>query len=389
MSGAPRVHLSYLDGLRGWASLFVLLHHIWQFVVGQVDLGVALPGWFKLMTVFKYGPLAVTVFIVLSGYSLMLPVARSETLTFSGGLKSFFKRRALRILPAYYATIAFSVLLLWLHPAMRQPSGTQWDMALPALSLENLGLHALLLHNLFPSFQWKLNPPLWSVALEWQIYFIFALILLPVWRRFGRAAGLLLALVLGCAPLFFGAAHVHSWYIASFAIGMWAADANFGNAAWRARLSRVPFGLVSLLLLVPVAAWLVLLKGNLNDVDDWAPLVAVHLATSLSACAFLVGSTRAIGQGQSSFLVRFFEHRVSETLGRFSYSLYLLHYPLLAAVSVSLRELRVAGLPLFVALLAAVPLVLGICFAFYALFEKPYLRARGSSVAMLPAPAAR
>ncbi|HYQ16732.1 MAG TPA: acyltransferase family protein, partial [Polyangiaceae bacterium] len=159
MSKPARIHLSYLDGLRGWASLFVVLHHIWQFVVGQVDRPRP-PRWFTIMTIFKYGPLAVTLFIVLSGYSLMIPVARSEDGSLSGGRAGFFWRRARRILPAYYATVVVSLALLLLVPAMNRASGTQWDMALPALDAPNLLLHGVLFHNLFEQWQWKLNPPL-------------------------------------------------------------------------------------------------------------------------------------------------------------------------------------------------------------------------------------
>lgn len=379
MGESSRVHLKYLDGLRGWASLFVVFHHIWQFVAGQVDRG-PLPRWFTVMTVFKYGPLAVTVFIVLSGYSLMIPVVRTGGATFSDGLVGFVRRRARRILPAYYATLVFSVLLLAVYPALRHPGDTQWDLALPALSVENLSLHAVLLHNLFESWQWKLNPPLWSVALEWQIYFVFALVLLPLWRRFGPHAALATAFIVGLAPLPFGGAYTHSWYLASFALGMCAAAANFG--AWRVRyswISSVPWGLICGGCLIVVAVWLVVLKGNLNDVDRWGSLVLAHFGVSLAAIAFLIRSTDQLAAGHRSALVRGMSHPWSTTLGECSYSLYLIHYPIVAALCLPLRGWHVSQVMMFAILtLGGTPVILASGYAFHLAFEKPFMRSRSS-----------
>jgi peptidoglycan/LPS O-acetylase OafA/YrhL len=369
------VHLKYLDGLRGWASLFVVFHHFWQFVVGQVERG-RLPPWFRLMTVFKFGPLAVTVFIVLSGYSLMIPVVRTSDAAFADGLLGFLRRRARRILPPYYAALAFSVLLLFIFAPLRQPTGTQWDIALPALTLPNLSLHVLLLHNLFQAWQWKLNPPLWSVALEWQIYFLFALVLLPVWRRIGPHATLLFACALCVLPVAWGGAFAHPWYVGSFALGMWAAAGNFSTklsaSTW---MAKTPWGVVCVAFLIPVALWLVVLKGDLNDVVHWIPLAAVHSCASIATAAFLIHSTGALMRNRQSTVVRGMSHPWSVTLGGFSYSLYLLHYPLVAVLCVILRVLGVSLAPTFVLLaFVGTPMILVICYAFHLLFEKPYMR---------------
>jgi len=377
MANSPRVHLKYLDGLRGWASLFVVFHHIWQFVAGQVDLS-PLPRWFTVMTVFKYGPLAVTVFIVLSGYSLMIPIVRTVDATFSDGLRGFIRRRALRILPAYYAAFTLSIGLILVVPALRAPGGTPWDLALPALSARNLVLHGALLHNVLEAFQYKGNPPLWSVALEWQIYFVFALAILPVWRRLGEYAAFGVALLIGFVPLPFGGAYAHTWYVGSFAFGMWAAAINF--SVHRARYSwtnKVPWGLVCTACLLPVAFWLVKLKGNLNDVDKWVPLVFAHLSVSLATAAFLVRSTNELIVEKKSLLVRAMSHPWSTKLGSFSYSLYLLHYPLLAALCLPLRAAHMDRVLMFATLIVVgIPVMLAACYVFHLAFEKPFIRGR-------------
>ncbi len=74
-SVAPRVHLSFLDGIRGLASLYVVLHHVWLASfprqAGGSVCGICLdaPDWSNWL---KFGHLAVAVFIVVSGFSLAL-----------------------------------------------------------------------------------------------------------------------------------------------------------------------------------------------------------------------------------------------------------------------------------------------------------------------------
>jgi peptidoglycan/LPS O-acetylase OafA/YrhL len=89
-----RLRLHYLDGLRGLASLYVVSVHINRYMGEQVPQVLQLVG-----KTLRYGFFAVGVFIVLSGYVLMLPTARSQSSYFSGGLWNYILRRSRRILP--------------------------------------------------------------------------------------------------------------------------------------------------------------------------------------------------------------------------------------------------------------------------------------------------
>lgn len=73
----PRPHLTVLDGIRGVAALYVVLHHAYYSVVGESG-GMTLPAATRWATVWLTpGHYAVVVFIVLSGYCLMLPLVRT------------------------------------------------------------------------------------------------------------------------------------------------------------------------------------------------------------------------------------------------------------------------------------------------------------------------
>src|SRR5579875_2648256 len=132
---APRLRLEFLDGLRGLAALYVVEHHIAQFALSPH----ASP-WRHAQRlywhIFCYGHQAVVVFIVLSGYVLMLPVARTQDGHMPKGVWDYFKRRARRILPPYYAALAICFLLVAFVPHMEglwdnKPRTLRWGRLFP------------------------------------------------------------------------------------------------------------------------------------------------------------------------------------------------------------------------------------------------------------------
>ncbi len=159
----PRLHLDYLDGLRALAALFVIAHHAHRTVWWPTYPG-GLSG--LLVSPFLYGHFSVSVFITLSGFCLMLPVVRGDG-HLRGGLAAFFQRRAWRILPPYYLAMLACLALARFHETRR-----------------NVLTHLLLVHNLLPTTYSGINGAFWSIAVEWQIYFAFPLLVWG-WRRIG------------------------------------------------------------------------------------------------------------------------------------------------------------------------------------------------------------
>src|SRR5262249_53052417 len=91
-------------------------------------------------------------------------------------LRTFAVRRARRILPPYFAAVAlFSLLPLW------NPWAVYVHRVPTALEL---GSHLLLVHNLFPSTVLSIDGPLWSLALDAQLYVAFP-VLVGLFRHVG------------------------------------------------------------------------------------------------------------------------------------------------------------------------------------------------------------
>ena len=156
---APRLRLDYLDGLRGLTALYVVFVHTylaWPSASGRLGRVLA-----SALNVFTFGHYAVNVFIVLSGYCLMLPVVRSADGALPGGIGAFLRRRMRRILPPYYATLMFSLLILALDPALSRVDGSG---VMPAFTPGILLSHLLLIHNLSRTWEFKINTPMWSIS---------------------------------------------------------------------------------------------------------------------------------------------------------------------------------------------------------------------------------
>jgi len=340
----PQIHLSYLDGLRGISSLYVVIFHLHLMVI--IDMGNSIPIWIDLLSrVALYGSSAVKVFIVLSGYCLMLPVVRYGNGYLPGSLWDYFQRRARRILPPYYAALIFCLLLSAIILGLQKIANFQfylmgWDLFSPYFSFKDVLLHFLVIHNIIPGTSiTSINAPMWSVALEWQIYFIFPLLLLPVWRYWGCLSMLAIALIIGLTPHYLFNGFMDSscpWFLALFGLGMIAADIGFSTKPNLLKLQKsLPWGLLAIISILLAG----FIRWKIIGLEEWVFAICFSIAV---AC-LMIYCTNCVTSGKKlPRIVQILESPIVIALGSFSYSLYLTHAPILFLVRHFLLSLNIS-----------------------------------------------
>lgn len=384
---APSTHLNYLDGIRGIVALFVVLHHaIAEYTwIGLQHYPAA---WVATLKVLQNGRVPVEIFLALSGYCLMLPVATRGRLR--GGLLGFFRRRGIRILPPYYAALIFCALLGRYLPYFQRPTGEpRWFQVAIPFDWKAIWTHLLLIHPVFPGLEYRIDYPMWSIGIEWWIYFVFALLFLPLWRW----GGAVLPLFAAIAFSFYGTRiwqfnrEWHVGFLGLFAAGMLAACVGTSRAWGDRWLQWIPRRLWGWLTLLAAAC---LSYAWQSDVDSWGDTDELVVATGFFTVVLLAWLyRRTVLEGRPSRVRIFLEWRPVHALGRISYSLYLIHALVLTLVHAAVIE---AGWPrpqqLLIGVIMGVPLAVAVGWAFWWCCERWTLeRPTSSSLpALTPVP---
>jgi peptidoglycan/LPS O-acetylase OafA/YrhL len=346
-----------LDGLRGLAALYVVVFHCWllTFHGFPANTGPVWLGW------LLYGHLAVVFFFVLSGFSLAVSPARNRWRL--GGKARFAQRRAWRILPPYWAALVFSLVIAWAvapQPHSGPPTG------------RSAAVYGLLLQDIVVAP--VPNGAFWSIAVEAELYLAFPLLLL-ILRRAGAAA-LLAAVTVPVVAIGLLAPSVSPvekltgltpQFAPLFVVGVLAA----GVIAAGDRIRHLPWQWLAALAAAPVVA-LMILNGSVWTVRHY---FWIDLALG-PAIAMLLA---AVATRRPAPLLWLLATRPVRSLGTFSYSLYLIHVPIVVAISRKLVAPHVApGLPAFwVTLALAVPISVVTARLFATVFEIPFQRYRG------------
>ncbi|HWD39171.1 MAG TPA: acyltransferase [Fimbriimonas sp.] len=366
---APADRIPFVEGLRGVAALYVVLGHLCSMSDPSKLAGKAskAPLWFQqLIAPFGYGHLAVAAFIVISGFCLQLSLFSHGDGRVSS-VKDFFVRRAKRILPAYYACLALSVLIA-LSVTVHLP-GMPFQMYLP-VTQQNVLYHVFLIHNYSPSMMYKVNGVLWSIALEAQLYVVFPLLVASLFR-IGRWWTLVLASVaalsvLSLAP---GALKLYPWFLPLFLIGM--ISAHLAYRPHKYLRNSLPARILGV-------AFLGMLVYSLSQ--NWTYMVGnqswVLPATDVLMGCWVACLCHAGAVGRPSMIVRALSWKPLLALGGFSYSLYLIHHPI-QQLMFWFKPAEVGGeVGNFVYLLATLPVILAAAWAFSLVFERPFMRRR-------------
>jgi len=340
-----------LNTLRGIAALVVLVGHysnraqLWDAVLGT-----------------RAPQLGVMLFFLLSAFLMtVLYLDRPPT---APALRGYASARAARILPLFVAI----VLLSWLAQQSGWPALMAAAYDIP--DLKSLASHLLTLYGV---------QVLWTIPAELHFYLVFA----ALWwlrPRLAWAIPLFSVVVLGAfasghwplgpkqpvfgfpvdLPLLRGLPYFTAGMLIGIAYTRWQAPARLRHHGW-------VLALPMLLLLYPAI---------LERLTGWTYVMWFNPAILLAMSAIFAALVFLVPEGNPLL-----ENRIGDHLGKISYSLYLLHFPILLFMRGAGLASGGGGLALF---LAATILAAS---ATYHVYEFP-MRRRIRALAVQPGPAA-
>ena len=363
-----------VDHLRAYAALTIVFYHglhvFGYFSRFHKDFGI--DHWLQpanpLLAALAEGHTAVALFMVLSGFILTWGALDVDV-----EWRGFIRNRLLRTYPLF--------LLLVLAGISAFPQRFAWLPFLQTVS----GFGNLPGALVVPPF----SSMLWTIAVEWQFYVLFPLllrVLKPAWTRqlLGLLAVLLLlrgfAVLLGSNPRDLAYLTIVG-RLDQFLIGMW--------AAWFFRthpLSPRQGGVLAGLALLAVVAAL----AGFNALGGWPTTPAWKIlwptVEAVLWAAFLVGYVDAVNAAQGLW------SRALARIGEISYSIYLVHYIVIHTMVVYALPYAFSGRfvvdALLNTLLFALPATLLVSTLTYRFVERPFLRLRGRYHHEVGAPAA-
>lgn len=338
-----------LDGLRGISILAVMAfngHLLW----------------------LRGGFVGVDIFFVLSGFLITALLVQDFRRTSSIGLKNFYFRRALRLLPALFALMLFCIAYaLFLQPE---------DKA--SVTLKGV------LYTLFYVANWVQIPPYppaigalshaWSLSVEEQFYIIFPLLLLVLLKLKSKPVVLVILCSLVTISMLL---NIWFWHAETPFLRMY-----FGSDT---RANELLIGCIAALVL----SWGTFQPSNrlkwtfhsASLISLVGILISFFMARHFGAFVYNGGFTLiSIGTAVlildlvlfPSNLSRCFEYAPLVWIGKISYGLYLWHFPIFEATR-KLFEGKMS--PVFYEITGVVVTLLVATVSYYFL-EQPFLKLR-------------
>jgi len=356
-----------LDGVRGLASLAVVLYHF-TLVSGLRDM----PGKAKwLGKLFSVGWIGVDVFFVLSGFLITsILAAKKDSLHFK---RAFYARRLFRVVPLYFV---FLVLYLTLVPRLlaahpqtaalaesiklaRSRQGWLWTYTANLwMALRNQGIGGAL-------------EPVWSLCVEIQFYLLwpFLIRLLPAQTLKKAIVACLLALPACRLGLLLVGVHPRTIYFLTITrmdpilVGTFLALLRQDHASyerWRSVSGQL------LALAIAALGILFLLGRGINEQSKITVILGYSVLAACSGCFVLAAFTGS----QTPLFRRVLAFAPFRSAGKHSYAIYLYNLP---AFLIATAWLKGKPLPIFATAFTAVLILAG---ASWVLIEKPCLGLR-------------
>jgi len=384
--GLPRgpAYLPELEALRGFAIVLVFLFHAGSLLDHTNGAGRMV----SPLAGFVYsGSTGVDLFFILSGFLLSRPFLRAAATGAHVHLGRYFARRALRILPLYWVAVVVATVV---H------AGRWSDLrdGLPYAVFLNSFAHVA-------TPLWPFSIPWWSLATEVQFYLVLPLLALFLRRRVGRIGGIVVVLI-------------WAWAYRRYCLGRWLPPIfpTDLEARWifaGSLFMRGPLFLLGIAAAAVHDRWGATLRSALQR-SRWIRhgVADVALAGILIAMGFVLRDAASVGWPQNEGDLHVLWHaeagvgwaaivmlllvaplrtrplwvnRVMIRIGVLSYSLYLVHLPILHRVMIPIYGFEpdhgwtATSAALVAGLLAG---CLALSAVTYRLIEQPFLREKAA-----------
>lgn len=302
MTDVTKARADQIDTLRTFAVAGVVFSHTIdeRYVIGQYQF-------------FEFGAYGVFLFFIISAFLITSQLLATKAVWLRRGdglhapLKSFYVKRALRLMPAYYAVLLALVVIDLGTIRVEAP----WH----AVMATNI------LFGLYPLYE-NISPVghFWSLSMEWQFYLLwpFAVLLLSERKLLWLTTAVLILAVLNQAALLPIPDAIDRMSIInsldSLAFGALLAIAV--HRGWRPeRWLWVAWPAAAVMLIAPV-----LYMFRRADIAGWFDAISSE-AMNLFFAALVLAASRGFG----GLIGRVLDNRLLRYLGVISYGIYLYH----------------------------------------------------------------
>ena len=361
------INTSILNGIRGLAALYVLIGHarwlLWEgyregYLLHPQSYNQASKILVSLLAFFGKGHVAVILFFVLSGFVIHYSIIKREKNKLD--ILDYFKRRFLRIYPPLLFCMLLTLVLDLTGKYIYGYSIYFQSTPVPLINeniISNLNwitaIGNLLMVQGIYTHVWGTNGPLWSLMYEWWFYMLYPCIFyLYKKNRYLSYSVVWLLFIIASNGLFDNklASAVFN-YLLCWSLGALLADV---------LLERISLHWF----IVPLVICLIELciKGD-------SPVI-IDTLTGFVFTALLFALLK--------FKVLFSLHRVFDwfnLLGDYSYTLYVIHLPILVMINGIVLNLTENKMPQnFYIMFISIAFVLGIAYAIHFFIEIPFRR---------------
>lgn len=364
MSEITKSRMVSIDALRGIAAFLVVVFHVFgSAAIFQDRLSYEkLAGWNYLYFLPAYGYIGVYLFFVISGFCIHLRWAKARAKDDQNTPKidffAFWKRRWIRLYPAYLAAIVLFLVWEYYQGKLVFDGFFVWDMI----------SHVLMIHNLDNRTVYSMNGVFWTLAIEEQLYLLYFLLLYirTKWgwvvtlcvtfmsRFLWLAVSLFVTKGLGF-ELPFTEGALANWWI--WALGAYAVENFYG-------ITKFPIWCYSRTL----SFVLLFSAGALHYLGFSTPATPLfgNIAFVLEPCLwgagffFLINYVTAVEGDWKTDGIKYKSIAAAAFIGLFSYSLYLTHEVVIQPM---------AGMNRY--LISIICLIFA--YVFFLIFEKPFM----------------